>query len=252
MTTTDNTAFQEWWATTWLEKERIIGNAYGTESPANVIAFDWDDIDLRIPGACAMQFCPHPKNNMRNIVASFGLSQPIGPEAVTSPEAPSGEGYEIAFATSVEAHWAIGLIGQLLTYVRESSTVIGRGHRLPVWYRNSGEGVLGKPEVNEVPFGNMRWIVVWPDLRNPGGFDSTTGYFNVYFCTTITTEEWEFTKKTSSAHVVLLLAELGYAQTSELNRKDTVTDPTSQNRVQRILKLSTEQAERELFERFST
>jgi hypothetical protein len=98
----------------------------------------------------------------------------------------------------------------------------------------------------------MRWIVVWPDLRNPGGFDSTTGYFNVYFCTTITTEEWEFTKKTSSAHVVLLLAELGYAQTSELNRKDTVTDPTSQNRVQRILKLSTEQAERELFERFST
>lgn len=250
MTMTDDKAFQEWWATTWREKEDIIVTSYGTEKPTSVIAYDWDDIDLRIPGACAMQFGPLPKNMMRHIVTSYGLSQPIGPEAVVSPQAPSGDGYEIAFASSGPAPWAIGLIGQLLTYVRESSASIGRGHRLPVWFRNSREGFLGKPEDGDVPFGEMHWIVVWPDFGNPGGFDSSTGYFNVYFCTTITTEEWAFAKKTSSAHIVLLLAELGYYQTSELNRKDAITDLANNDRLQRIAKLSTEQAERELFERF--
>jgi hypothetical protein len=246
----DNAAFQEWWATTWREKEAIISNAYGNENPPKVIAYDWDDIDLRIPGACSMQFGPLAKNCMRNIVTSYGLSQPIGPEAVTNPESPSGEGYELAFASSVEAYWAIDLIGQLLTYVREASTSIGRGNRLPIWFKNSKEGFLGKPDENEVSFGDMRWIVVWPDLKYPSGFDSSTGYFNVLFCTTITTEEWEFAKKTSSAHIVLLLAELGFHQTSELERKDTVTDPANRDRIQRISMLSTEQAERELFERY--
>jgi hypothetical protein len=252
LTMTDSRAFQEWWATTWQEKERIIGLAYGIESPKSVIAYDWDDIDLRIPGACALQFAPLSKNNMRHIVTSYGLSQPVGPEAVLGPDAPSGEGYEIAFASSSESHWAIGLIGQLLTYVHQSSTAIGRGHRLPVWFSNSREAILGKPGENEVPLGDMRWIVAWPDLRNPGGFDSSTGYFNMLFCTTITTAEWEFTNKTSSAHILLLLAELGYYQTSKLDRKDLVTDPTNQDRIQSLYELSTEQAERELFERFSS
>ena len=243
--------YGDWWAATWREKETIIGRAYGSGRPESVIAYYWEDIDLRIPGACALAFGPAAKTKMRHIVTSYGLSQPMSPEAVGGPRSPSGEGYEIGFATTSEVRWAVGVIQQLLTYVRQSSAVIGRGDRLPVWFRNSSEGVLGKPNDGDVPFGLMRWIVVWTDLMHPTGFESTTGYFNVYLCTAITQEEWVFAKRTSSAHILLLLAECGCDQISEINRECAVCNPRYHDHVRRILKLSQEHAEEELIERFS-
>lgn len=251
MTTTDERHFQEWWKRTWKEKELLICNAYGNECVSEVIAYDWDDIDLRIPGACAMEFGPQKTNGMRYVVTSYGLSQPIGPEVVQGSQQPSGDGYEIAFASNAPIPWAAGLIQQLLTYVRQSSTFLGRGHRLPVWFRDSANGLIGKPEPSDIPFGEMRWIVLWPDFKTPGGFNSSTGYFNMYFCTTITAEEWSFAKRTSSSHLLLLLAETGCNQTSDLLRANVVVDEANDDRIQRISRLSAEQAEKELFQRYS-
>ncbi len=240
----------EWWERSWKEKERILSTAYGESDIQDVTAYDWDEIDLRIPGACAMEFGPNARNGSCHITLSFGLSQPIGPEAFQGIHAPSGDGYELAIATIGFQTWKVGLIGQLLTYVRQSSASLGRGHRLPVWFRDEENAMLGKPERGDTPFGEMRWIVLWPDLKNPGGFDSSTGYFNVYFCTTITTEEWGFAKTTSSAHLLLLLAESDITQISFLERDDVLAQRQNADRVRRISSLSVEQAEMELFERY--
>lgn len=250
MTTTEKD-FLDWWERTWREKEQILSMAYGDARVENVIAYEWKDIDVRIPGGCALEFTPSLKSGSRHVALSFGLSQPSGPENVQGPDAPSGDGYEIAFATQSAEPWKIDLIGEVLTYLRQTSASLGRGHRLPLWFSSPNKASLGKPEKGDTPFGKMRWMLVWPDLKHAGGFDSSTGFFNVYFCTTITNDEWAWAKSTSSAHLMLLLCESKVFQTSFADRDDVVKSKHNEGFIQRISQLAVQEVERELFERFS-
>jgi hypothetical protein len=124
-----------------------------------------------------------------------------------------------------------------------------RGQRLPVWFDDEEFVVLERPQKRDEPFGPMRWVVFWPDFNHPRGFESSTGYFNVFFGTTITDRECEFAKSTSSAQLMLLLAESGVMQTSFIERDDVMLNPANADRIERISALSAEDAEWELFEK---
>lgn len=241
--------FMRWWERTWTEKEELLCNTYGDGPVEQVVAFDWDESEVDLPGGCAMEFVPSPRNGSRHIAISYGLSQPSHPDDFEGDDAPSGDGYEIAIASVDEQEWKVDLIGELLVYVRQSSIYLERGQRLPVWFDEDDFVVLGKPQQDDEPVGPMRWVLVWPDFRNPRGFESSTGYFNVFFCTTITESECEFAKANSSAHLMLLLAESGVGQNSFIDRADAVVDPNNAERIKRISALSAEDAEWELFEK---
>ena len=241
--------FMRWWERTWTEKEEILCNEYGDGPVEQVVAFDWDESEVDLPGGCAMEFAASDRNGSRHIAISYGLSQPSHPDDFEGDDAPSGDGYEIAIATMEDQEWKIDLIEELLIYVRQSSIFLERGQRLPIWFDEEQFVALGKPQKEDEPVGPMRFIVVWPDFRNPRGFESSTGYFNVFFCTTITDPEAEFAKSTSSAHLMLLLAECGVSQTSFIDREDAVLNPQNAERIKRISALSEQEAEWELFEK---
>lgn len=215
--------YQNWWQAAWREREGLLKEKFGETSPPGVVtSFDWDDIDLRIPGACALHFPPDGSSRSQWLTMSHGLTQPIEP-AVVDPDTVSGYGYEFGFLTAEKHAWCADALWQLLTYLKQSGSFIERGHRVPMWFSEGASGnlfpKLGKPESDErSPIGKIRALLFWPYMRHPAGFTTSTGYFSVLIGTTITQAEWELAKATSSAHLLLLLFRLGIGQTSDVSR----------------------------------
>ena len=163
------------------------------------------------------------------LTLTHGLTQPLSPDQDRGRSQPSGYGYEFGFLTRQRATWPVGALGHLITYLKQSGKPITRGHRVPMWfYSKAGDeiaSVLGKvqPISSERLASKMKAVVFWPHMSYPGGFSTSTGYFTALIGTTITQEEWDMAKATSSAHLLLLLFKAGIGQISDLQRS-TVTD----------------------------
>ena len=94
----------------------------------------------------------------------------------------------------------------------------------------------------------MRAMLFWPYMRYPGGFDTSTGYFSILLGTSITEEEWDMAKSTSSSHLLLLLFEAGIGQVCDINRRSLIEQTQWRKRWREIQSLSGDQADDLLLE----
>jgi hypothetical protein len=240
--------YQAWWERVWGERHQLLTTVFGeTSPPGMVVSFSWDDFNLMIPGACAMEFPPSGAGRPEWLTISHGLSQPLQPAKKSSSPGVSGYGYEFGFLTRSKESWCSGALYQLLTYLKESKKGIARGHRVPVFFSKSCESsyksTLGIPGSTEATFGEMRALLFWPYMAYPSGFDTSTGYFSILVGTTITQAEWELAKASSSSHLLLLLFEARIGQISDLARRTLTNDEKWQKRWDEINKLSQDQAD---------
>lgn len=229
--------YQDWWEKTWREREELFKQLFGeTSPPGQVSSFQWDDLELMIPGGCAMTFPPQLPDRPRWLTISHGLTQPLEPNEKNDPESASGYGYEFGFLTYSSQPWCINCGWQLMTYLKQSERYLGRGHRVPMWFSLGNDGsfiaTLGKPSLasEAAVFGQMRGAILWPYLAHPGGFTTTTGYFSILVGTTITQDEWALAKATSTAHLLLLLFEADIGQTSDVGRGTVIMNDRWQAR----------------------
>lgn len=220
--------YSEWWTSVWSEREDLFRKLFGeTTPPGKVVAFDWEDISLVLPGACALEFAPN-RERTEWLTVSHGLTQPLQPMAVAQDEYASGYGYEFGVLTQVRENWCPQLLQLLMTYLRQTGKPIDRGHRVPIWFAsnlNHFYPTMGKLPAEQVAcaFGKVRAFLFWPYLKYAGGFRTSTGYFSILLGTAITEHEWEMAKSTSSSHLLLLFMEAGIGQISDLKR-NSVTD----------------------------
>lgn len=242
-----NETYRQWWETTWADREKLLRSTFGETDPAgSVTAFEWLDIDVRIPGACALTFPPTERTDGHWLTVTHGLTQPsersIGKDLVRA----SGYGYEYGIVTDSRRSWAIGALWQLLTYLRQRNADVGRGHRIPVWFKTNEELVLGKPQDEAPCIGYMRAWLFWPHMKYPGGFNCSTGYFSVLVATLITHEEWQLAKDASSAHMLLMLYKAGIGQISDPLRASITTKPWFDSLWHEIAPLSEDEADAKL------
>lgn len=185
-TITSARSYRDWWESAWSEREALFKTVFGeTSPPGKVISFNWDDFELRIPGACALVFPPAQGHRHEWLTISHGLSQPLEPPQPGRTDIPSGYGYEFGFLTNAKETWCHQALWQLMTYLKQSGNNIDRGHRVPIWFSLKQESsyivTLGKYQSDATvqPFGDMRAVVFWPYMAHPAGFDTSTGYFSV-------------------------------------------------------------------------
>jgi hypothetical protein len=242
--------YQDWWESTWSERHRLFIKEFGdTSPPGKVISFSWDDIDLMIPGACAMAFPPAPLRPCW-LTISHGLSQPLEPSAADRAVNSSGYGFEFGFLTKTRESWCIDAIGQLMTYLRQSGIPIESGNRVPMSFslntdKSSYIASMGKVSSASrlLPTGDMRAILFWPYLAHAAGFSTSVGDFNILLGTTITQTEWEMSKATSSSHLLLILFEAGIGQKSDLTRSTVTVETKWRERWEEICKLPQDAAD---------
>lgn len=221
-----NNAYEKWWITAWSERERVLRRTFGDTAPSDsVIAFEWDDIELRIPGACALTFPPTAKTDNKWLTVTHGLTQPLEQCNEISNDRVSGYGYEFGVITNNREQWTIAALWSVLTYIRQSTANISRGHRLPIWFSTEDEIVLGKPTASSAPVGEMRAWLFWPHMSFPSGLDCSTGFFSVLVGTLITEPEWTLAKSTTSTHLLLMLFLTGVGQVSICTRPTITGQP---------------------------
>ena len=112
--------------------------------------------------------------------------------------------------------------------MRPSASVI----EFPLRSSTGSSGGQAEPELGMVqdsdpvrPVGEIRALLFWKYRLQPTPLWTNTGYFDILIGTTITQGEWQMTKETSSAHVLLLLSRAGIGQGSELDRETVMADP---------------------------
>jgi hypothetical protein len=239
-----NISYQDWWEATWRERESLFSKVFGeTFPPGKVISFSWDDLNLMIPGGCALVFPPALPRRPEWLTISHGLTQPSEPPESDTTDVASGYGYEFGFLTRSKATWCPDALRQLMTYLRQSGASIERGHRVPMWFSSNSDSsyvaTLGKHPFGSKAqlFGEMRAVLFWPYMHHPAGFSTSTGYFSILLGTTITQSEWEMAKETSTSHLLLILFEAGIGQESDLGRKTVTSDKQWRDRWQQLSKL---------------
>jgi hypothetical protein len=63
-----STEYRAWWEDKWTEREDLLKGVFGeTFPPATVSGFFWRDLDLLVPGACAMVFLPERRLDMSGL-----------------------------------------------------------------------------------------------------------------------------------------------------------------------------------------
>lgn len=241
-------AFENWWSSKWKEREDLFNECFGeTDPPKTVNAFYWDDIEICVPGGCALTFPPIAQRK-EWLTISHGLTQPAGPDDLSNSQGFSGYGYEFGILTESKASWCTTALYQLITYLKQSGNPIDRGHRVPMWFSNEGNELsvhLGKPSSKDSPTGSVRAMLFWPHMSFSKGFSTSTGHFSVLIGTTITQSEWDIAKMSTSTHLLLLLADAGVHQVSTIHRQ-----PVALDRWESIKSLSEVEASSELFKAF--
>jgi hypothetical protein len=245
----DNTAYRAWWEEKWREREDTLKGAFGeTFPPATVIGFSWPDLDLSVPGACAMVFPPREPSRPEWLTITHGLTQPGGPEECHGEKSQSGYGYELGFLTRSHVTWCESALLQLITYIKQSGRPIDRGHRVPMWFSTEMDhevsSHLGKAEVQNpsLSTSEMSAILFWPYMKYPRGFSTSTGFFSVLLGTLITQAEWDMAKATSTSHLLLLLFRAGIGQVSDIHRSTITINRTWELEWERIRRVSENEA----------
>jgi Suppressor of fused protein (SUFU) len=251
----EDTEYRAWWEAKWKERETLLKGVFGETFPAGVVTgFFWRDLDLLVPGACAMVFAPRPPIRHEWLTLTHGLTQPLSPEESRSRNEPSAYGAEFGFLTKEHVSWPVEALGQLMTYLKQSGEAIERGHRVPMWFSSKGDReispVLGKAssDVSTRPVGQMRALLFWPYMSHRRAFETSTGYFSVLVATAITQPEWDMAKATSSAHVLLLLFKANIGQISDLPRGTVTENESWAAEWQNICQLSPAEAEERLLD----
>jgi suppressor of fused protein SUFU len=224
--------FRLWWMKTFREREDLLRERFGQTDPLGyVTSFSWSDPGLVIPGACALCFPPDETDRPHWLYLGHGLTQPLEPQPPVQGRW-SGYGCEFAILTRERSSWAAEVLYQLMTYWKSQRATIGIGHRVPLAFfdrHSSGEVLpeLGMVQDGELvpPEGEMRALLFWKYGLQPKPLWTSTGYFDILIGTTITEDEWHLAKKTSSAHLLLLLARAGTGQLSNLRRQTVTEDP---------------------------
>ncbi len=224
--------YRLWWEKSFKEREELLRERFGqTDPPGYVNSFSWDDPELIIPGACALCFPPQSADRHHWLYLGHGLTQPLGPQPPI-PGRWSGYGCEFGIVARDKSPWAVEILYQLMTYWKSAGATIGIGHRVPVAFFDRNSGGQVQPKLGMVhdsdpvpPVGEMRALLFWKYGLQPTPLWTNTGYFDILIGTTITQSEWQMTRETSSAHVLLLLSRAGIGQESELERATVTADP---------------------------
>ena len=209
------------WVDAFKERENVIRGAFGPTSPPNyVTAFSWNDQRIKIPGACALTFPPQTPLRLHWLTLTHGLTQPstcagslVSPFALRLP----GYGCEFGICTEDQNSWCTDLLKQILTYTQLGGSRILRGSRLPVFFaRDESHAVYPRIKLlmptDPEPVNSIRSLIFWPYWTHDEPFSTSTGRFEILVGTAITGDEWELAKRTSSAHLMLLLLKTGIGQ----------------------------------------
>jgi hypothetical protein len=261
----DESGFQLWWERTWREREEELTRAFGQSHPPGspegyVVSFSWDDWSLCVPGACAMVFPPEPGGGAvgretRNdwLYLTHGLTQPAGPEAVVAGrkagQSRSGYGWEFGIIVGEPAEWVPQLLKGLVTYTRTGEP-LDEGHLFQLSYREE-DGSLSPFEIfakerEQAPDGASAVLLFWPYLLCRSTFMTETGKFGILIGTTITEDEYQAARATTSAHVLLLLCKAGIGQRSDPVRTSVLKDRQRAEEWRRIQTLDFQLAVKEL------
>ncbi len=235
---------KRWWNETFAERRRAIESVYGRSgadpaaaAPARAerARFRWDDVV--ITGGSALTFPPAPgeadaaESPPAWSFVTLGLTQPE--PAGWADEMRGGDpelsGYraELVMLTRERADWPLLLVRQLMWYVRKHRP-INPGDRMAFGAERASDGTIdaniGDQEADGVPLlGPMRGLLFWPHLAVRPTIAVSTGPFELLVATAITAPEWEFAKRLTSEHLLLLLYRCGVGQVSALSRDDVAT-----------------------------
>ncbi len=88
--------------------------------------------------------------------------------------------------------------------------------------------------------GDIRAVLFWPYLFPEGQLITSTGKFRVLIATGITQDEWDLAKRTTTAHLLLLLCRAGVGQRTQPNRKSVLHDARWRTEWESIEKLAAE------------
>jgi hypothetical protein len=239
--------FRVWWERTFKEREETLRDTFGISDPPGwVHSFSWTDFDDMIPGACALAFPPQGRRD-HWLYLSHGLTQPECKSEAKASEK-SGYGYEFALITRERCEWPIDALYWILTYCKQSEQRLDLGHRLPFWFNLGANGNLlstigGEPENAH---GATRAMLFWLYRAAPNRFITETGYFWILSGTTITSDEWQLAKDTSSVHLLLLLLRAGVGQICDVARHSVLDDPEGRATWNKLQQLSLDEAESQL------
>jgi len=214
-----------WWEEAWRERELLFRDQFGETMPPNTVtAFYWDDIEIRIPGGCALTFSLNRGSRPVTLTLGHGLAQPLSRNDADLPDGRSAFGWEFAILTRDQPQWRFEALYQLMTYVRQSRRRIEPGHRVPFTFCGDAEGrtsvELGNVDLrpDSRPIEGAVAMVFWPLLGYPAELRTSTGKFGILVGTTISNSELALAKMTSSQHLLLLLLRCGIDQVSEIDR----------------------------------
>jgi hypothetical protein len=248
-----------WWQRTFAERHAEFVRFFGRTRPpgsadGNVLAFEWDYV--QIPGACCMVFPPTPGDGRDAaardfwVYATHGLAQPLTrgqADAIRASGVPTSYDAEFLILTRNAAGWAPAVLQQVMWYARDMRP-LNTGDRLPFAFERQGDGVeglLGDTDDKEPAslVGATRALIAWPLLAGgPASLTTSTGSTELRVLTTITQGEWDFARRLSSAHLLLLLRHGGVGQLSAADRSCVVTDPEAGALMERIESLDADEA----------
>lgn len=256
---------RQWWEQTWTEREDVLWAAFGPSHPTNappgyVNSFDFSQVPR--PGACAYTFRPceggvdSGRESRRTwLYVSHGLAQWLTrAEMVAARERgsrASGSGVEFGLLFDSPADWTPGLLSWIMKYVH-AERMINPGDRVPFWFESLTPGNVqywvgaGPGKEDPMPADPTRALVFWRYLSPYGTFTTSTGSFEVRIATTITGQEWELAKQTSSCHLLLLLNWAGIGQKSIPGRTSVTDRPGWAEAWERIKDVPFEDAKEQL------
>jgi len=243
----DDLQYQQWWERVFKEREDALDTFFGPSHPpgapegyvTSFHACGTEDHRVLIPGACAHVYppCSNPSMLSRKnwLYATVGLSQPHDMDEEpwddeTRGRQLSGHGLEFAILLPAPGYWAPDLLAVLMGYSAAQAPLY-EGHRLAGGFHKTPKGniswFLGTPGPDlPPPCDDTRAFLFWPLIGARRWFTTSTGNFELLCATNITADEWDYAKKTSSAHLMLLLAHAGIGQQSLVARPTVLSDPT--------------------------
>lgn len=228
------------WERTWQERSDVVEQAFGKTSPPDTVySFSWSD-RIRCPGACALQFPPvrssrDPLRHARGdwLYMTLGLSQPLDKEQVererSAGKSYSSYGIEFAFVVPQKNEWAPSALRNFIEYQTDGEN-IEWGHRFPFGFYHGPKKELwaftGAGEsAGFIPIGSIRAVLFWPFLFPDSVMLTSTGKFMILVATGITEAEWQFAKRTTTVHLLLLLCRAGIAQRTIPDRTCLLNNP---------------------------
>ena len=195
---------------------------------------------VAVPGACIQVFPPsegstHPTKLRRPdwLYLTLGLSQPSAPDDRPPQRSRddlknlSGYGAEFGILLEAPEDWSPRFLQELMGYTLSEAPVRG-GHRVPFGFYSTDtkdrSWFMGDPgDLGVNALDDTRAIFFWPYLGPAGMFLTSTGNFEILIGTSITGDEWEYAKETSTAHLLWLLCQAGIVQRTIFGRKSILS-----------------------------